>query len=274
MNSVNNVIYIDLLVMINLYITFFLIEATGAFLHRKLKTRRLVLGSLAGGLSSLIVLLPPLPLAVNAAIRIAAGVAIVLIAFGYRRKEGYVLLKNLLFFTIINIVFAGVTLMLWLFAAPLGMEWSGGFVYFDISLPLLIVTTAAAYGLIRLLRFFLDVRGAADKQYRIEIELGGKTAVLPAIADTGNALTDFFSGLSVVVVPHNSLDIDLDDPALFPRLLPYNTIDSRGLIPVFRPKRLVLTADGGTAKTITALVGVSENFDCNAPAVFNPRLLL
>ena len=255
------IIYIDLLVIINLYITFFLLKASACFLHRKITNRSLLLTSLAGGVSSLVILLPPLPFLLNIGVKVIVGMVLVLIAFGFKSRYEY--LKNSLVFIIINVVFAGLTLMLWLFAAPLGMEYNNGYTYFNISAPVLIVTTSLAYGLIRVLRYFLDVKGAGDREHTVTITVAGKSVTLDAIADSGNLLTDYFTGLPVIVCPVDSLK---SIPQKSPRLLPYNTIDSNGLIPVFRVDSVVINT-----KPVNAMIGVAEN---NTIAIFNPRLLL
>jgi len=270
-------IYIDLLVIINLYITFFLLRATAAFLHRKVSTRRILAGSFAGGVSSLIILLPPLPFLLNILVKVVTGSLIVLIVFGCKSRREF--LKNALIFIIINIVFAGFTLLLWFFAAPLGMEFNNSVVYFDISFVALIVTTALAYGLIRILRYILDVKHAAERTYKVRISIGGVTVTLDAVADSGNLLTDYFSGLFVIIVPQATLGVRVEDLGL-PRLLPYNTIDSSGLIPAFRAQEIVIQSDNMPDKAVNALVGITEsdsgalNETANTPAIFNPKLLI
>jgi stage II sporulation protein GA (sporulation sigma-E factor processing peptidase) len=264
--SLVNTIYIDLLVIINLYITYFLLKGTGAFLHRKIKPRRLLAGSLAGGGTSLIILLPPLAFLLNGAVKLACGLLIVLITFGYGSRGEY--FKNALIFTVINVVFAGLTMMLWLFFAPLGMELNNGVVYFDISFVTLVLTTAIAYVLIRLLRYVLDVKQVGELEYKITVTQSGKSVTLDAIADSGNLLTDYFTGLSVVICPESQMS---GIPQNSPRLLPFNTIDSHGLITVFRVDEIVISTDNKSDKSVEALVGVANN---NTHAIFNPKLLI
>lgn len=55
------VIYIDILLFLNFYITYFLIAGTCCFIHRHSGVLRRVAGSAAGALSSLVILLPALP---------------------------------------------------------------------------------------------------------------------------------------------------------------------------------------------------------------------
>jgi stage II sporulation protein GA (sporulation sigma-E factor processing peptidase) len=267
-------IYIDLLVVINLYITFFLLKGTAAFLHKKITNSRIIAGSLAGGASSLVILLPPLGFLLNIAVKIAAGMLIIIISFGY--KNGYEYLKNSLIFVIINVVFAGLALLLWFFSAPLGMELNNGVAYFDISFTALVMTTALSYGLVRLLRYILDVKQVGERSYKIEITAGGNSVTLDAIPDSGNMLTDYFTGLWVIICPYSQAEqiapdgILADEPPPGIRLLPYNTIDSSGLIPVFKAEKIVIKADNMPDKSVNALIGITKK---NSPAIFNPKLL-
>jgi len=279
-------VYIDLLVIINLYITYFLLKGTGVFLHRKIGAARSIIGAAAGGLTSLAILLPPLPFVGNIAVKVIAGLIITLIAFGYGGFGEYV--KNALFFIIINIVFAGLTLLIWLFAAPPGMAYGNGFVYFDISFTALVITTALAYGLIKLLRYVMDVKTSADRVYFVEIANNGATATLPALADSGNMLVDYFSGMSVIICEESAInaiipealkahggDISTDED--FPsgiRFLPYTTINSAGVIPVFKAERIVIKTDGKPDKSVRALIGVTKEKIDGFNAIFNPKIII
>jgi stage II sporulation protein GA (sporulation sigma-E factor processing peptidase) len=281
------IIYIDLLVIINLYITFFLLKGTAAFLHRKITNRRILAGSLAGGVFSLMILLPPLPFLVNILVKMAAGMLIVLIAFGYKPKQSengyaeqtllFAYFKNALIFLIINVVFAGLTLMLWFFAAPFGMEYNNGVAYFDISFTTLIITTILAYGLIRFLRYILDTKHVGERSYKLTVSAGGNTVTMDAIADSGNMLVDYFSGTLVIICPYSTIGIVspvgvLDkEPPVGILLLPYNTIDSSGLIPVFKADEIIIKSDNMPDKPVKALIGVTQK---DSPAIFNPKLLI
>jgi hypothetical protein len=58
-----------------------------------------------------------------------------------------------------------------------------------------------------------------------------------------------------------------------PRLLPYNTIDSAGLISVYRAEQILIKTADRPDKSVKALVGIAKNNQTNH-AIFNPRLLI
>jgi len=157
-------------------------------------------------------------------------------------------------------------MLLWFFAAPLSMEYNNGFAYFEISFVTLVITTAIAYFIIRGLRYIIDAKQVGQRKFTAEITVSGETVELDALADSGNLLTDYFTGLPVIVCPQSAVM----PPEKF-RLLPYNTIDSNGLIPVFRAEKIIIKTDGVPGKSVNALIGITDN---NSPAIFNPKLLI
>jgi stage II sporulation protein GA (sporulation sigma-E factor processing peptidase) len=270
-----NVIYIDTLVIINLYVNFFLIKACGVFSHRRISTPRCILGAAAGGVSSLVILLPPMPALPSIAMKLFIGGTLVLIAFGAGK-----FIRNALIFLVINVVFAGLMLVLSLFASPLGMVYNNGVVYFDISFLALVFSTTAAYFLIRALRYFMDVKFNTDKLYAVSFSYMGKSRELSAFADSGNTLTDFFTGKPVIICDKSACDgifPELEcltgDYDVIPglRFLPYSTVGGSGLLPVFKPESVRIGN-----KRVNALIGISKegiNKD-GVNAIFNPKLLI
>jgi len=262
-----NIIYIDTLIIINLYVNFFLLKACGVILHRRIGTARCIWGAVAGGASSLVILFPALPAFMNVLVKIAIGAAIVLIAFGLGSFRAF--LKNALVFIVINIIFAGFMLILHLFASPPGMVYNNGVVYLDISFLALVISTAAAYFLIRTMRYFLDVKFNAEKVYNVTFEYEGRSVSLSAFADSGNTLTDFFTGKPVIICDRSVFGEN--PPRKGIRLLPYNTVSSSDLLPVFKPDSVKIGE-----KNVDIMIGISKTAinKNGVNAIFNPKLLI
>lgn len=278
------VIYLDVLIILNLYVTFFLIKASCCAIHKKPSNKRVILGSVIGGLSSLVILLPALGTVFTVLLKLISGAVIVFSVFGFKSVREF--LKNTMVFLIVNFIFAGLMLALWLFFAPLGMVYNNGFAYFDISLVTIIVSTALAYGLLRLIRFFLDSRTDCDKKYTVHITCNNKSAVLSGLADSGNGLTDFLTGLPVIICDYTKVShitpseieqwfscedfTQLDLKGL--RVLPYSTISGSGTVIAFRPDKITIHCDN-QHQDITALVGFCDNQPQKYEAIFNPKIL-
>lgn len=279
------VVYIDVLLLINFYVTYFLILATMLFLHQYARPMRKILGALAGSATSFTILLPPIDLFLSLLLKIFICVIIVLIVFGFKNKKCF--LKNIFFFLIMNFVFAGSMLALWLFSCPANMLYNNGIVYFDISLLVIIISTTAAYFIVKAIRFWLDRNNDIDIKYTITIVDKGKTLNLEGICDTGNSLTDFFTGKPVIICGKNkAIEIIPESLLLYLyskkgqdlenlegiKILPCKTINGAGFVYAFRVEKITISSKN-QEKAVDALIGISAD-DYITGGIFNPKILL
>ena len=279
------VIYIDILLLLNFYVTYFLIVGAGCILHRKISVSRRILGSIAGTVSSLMIFLPALPLIVNIAIKIAVSLIITFASLGYGDIKTFT--KSSAVFFIINCIYAGIMLALWMFCAPMGMVYNNGVSYLDIPFWAVILSTSASYVILLIIRRVLDTKTDLDKKYQIEITTSMGKATLTAIPDSGNKLTDFLTGLPVIFCDINECsdicpqeifiyltDMNREDISLQGiRLVPCSTVSGDTLAVCFKPDKLIIS-DERTKKEINALIGFTKNgISSNFGAIFNPNLL-
>lgn len=195
-------IYLDVLVALNLYITGAMLYCCGVLTHRKAGKLRMGLGALAGGLSSLIMLLPDLPLAVLFPIRLVLAGGIVWIAFGWQGKKNFFRLT--LVFFLVSLLFAGGMIGIYALLAPSGMAVRNGTVYFHISALLLVVATLLGSAAAKILSAVMEKRMPNTFTERFRVKVFGKETVLTLYLDTGNRLTSF--GKPVAVVHVRSLE--------------------------------------------------------------------
>ena len=83
------VVYIDILIILNLYINYFLIRATVLITRRVCSVKRCVLSAFVGALGSLVILLPELPFYLVVLIKSTLGMLLVLVAFGRQSKAEF-----------------------------------------------------------------------------------------------------------------------------------------------------------------------------------------
>lgn len=176
----------DVLIALNLYITWFLLLAAERLAESRSSGWRRGLASLAGGIASLMILLPELPFPVLLLEKLGLAAAITWIAGGYGGWRRFC--KRMGFFFGANFLFAGCMIALWLIAAPPRLTIRNGTVYYHIPALTLALSTILAYGAVRLIAFFRDRRVPDRLIYRAEIELGGKKTACSVFLDTGNRL--------------------------------------------------------------------------------------
>ena len=145
------VIYLDVLVLINLYVTYFQILAVSVLTHRKIIWYRKLISAGIGGAASLSIFIPQDMVITLTMLKIALCFIITLTAFGYGGFLKY--MKSVLFLMFVNFLFSGLMLCVWLFAAPMKMLFINGTVYFGIDTMTVILCTCAAYTVMRIIRW-------------------------------------------------------------------------------------------------------------------------
>ncbi len=191
------VVYADVLVVLNLFVTYFLLLCTKAMLRKHVKRKRLLLGALFGGFYALVIFLPPLPKAVSCLMNVIASLILIFLSFPIHSKKE--LLKTAAAFFSVNFAFAGIMFAIWLHFSPKGMVYENGSVYFDIDIKTLILSTTICYLILTLAEKLLKRRAPDNCLYEIELEHRGKTVQTTALLDTGNSLRDSFSDMTVIV---------------------------------------------------------------------------
>ena len=114
-----NVIYVDILFVVNFFITFFLLQVTAKFSKRSEKLWRIVLASFIGGVYSLVILWDSLNFAVSCLGKLAAAMLIIIAAFKFKGFKAYI--KEVAIFFFVNLLFVGIIIGLWFIFKPNGV---------------------------------------------------------------------------------------------------------------------------------------------------------
>ncbi|MDR1805373.1 MAG: sigma-E processing peptidase SpoIIGA [Clostridium sp.] len=243
------VIYIDVLIFLNCFITAMLLLACAALLKLRPRRLRLLLATLLGGAMSLVILLPPLPTALGVLIKIAGCGLLAWLAFGFRSLRFY--LRAAGCFMMASFIFAGAMLALWSLLAPQGMVFNNGAAYWDISVLLLCVSTILCYALVRLLALLTRRNAPENHVFDLTINAGGKELSCKALFDSGSSLREGFSGAPVIVAQRDALHaiappevLAFEEAGAKPelsalRLIPFNSVGGTGLLPAFRASSAV-----------------------------------
>ena len=215
---------------------------------------------------------------------------ITFVAFGYTGFRAYAV--SVLFLMLVSFVFSGLMLCVWLFAAPMKMLFINGTVYFGIDTMTIILSTCAAYGVVRIIRYILDKNGKTDGKYTVIIKNNGRECRLSALADSGNGMVDCFSGLPVIVC-RRDMCADVSPPAIDMiennsdiseigtqmikgvRIMPFSTVGKGGLICMFKAESVVIDDETNEEKyPVNALIGIVIGGRQEYEAIFNPKILV
>ncbi len=179
-------VYVDVLVALNLYITWFLLLASERLAGSRGSKLRRGLAALVGGLSSLAIFLPELPFPILVLGKLGLAGIITWIAGGTGGWKGFC--KRMGFFFGANFLFAGCMIALWFLAEPSRLTIRNGMVYYHIPALTLALSTIIAYGAVRIFAFFRDRSTPENLTYRAEITLRSCTVSCDVFLDTGNRL--------------------------------------------------------------------------------------
>ncbi len=273
-------IYIDVLLFFNAVINYLLLLAASAICGVPLKLGRHLLAAAVGALTSLYILAPPLGAVVGIAVRLLFAAAIVFSGFGFGSFKRF--LRLLAVFFAVTFGFGGAMLALYTYIAPPGMVVNGGVVYFDVSPILLILGTAAAYGVLLTFRRVTAKSAPEARRVGVTISLPGVTLRLNAMIDTGHSLRDPFTGEPVVLIDaaaaKSLFGADVPSPDVLPdtlrarfRLIPCSTAGGDGLLPAIRCDSVV--PDGGKPRrNVTVAAASKKTFGDDFSAVIAPEL--
>ena len=289
-------IYVDILIAINLFVNFFLLVVSKKILHKTVKRYRIFLGSFIGSLFSLTIFIQISSSLLNVFIRLFCSVITVLVTFGYHNIKSY--LRAYVTFVIITFIFAGVMLGIWFLFTPPGLVYDNGVVYFNISSLTLIIATTISYVIITLVSRLFKKEQLTKNTYDIIIKLFSNEVFVKGIVDTGNTLKDPFSDTPAIVVDYNSIkDLLSDDfKCVFKnfslenedfkkmqkskfyqrfRLLPYEVMGGSGLVPCFMPDQIILINGNQKYVVEDVIIAVTNgNFTSDKyGALINPGLV-
>lgn len=284
-------VYIDVLLIVNMYIDYFLIKISGKLLGIKARQYRYILSAFAGSFFSFTIFLPQINFFINVLIMFISAMLMVFIAFG--KCDIKIILKRTLVMFISNFIFSG--FMGFISSGMKFVIFNNSVIYADISILVLIAATAAVYLIISIFQYINNKRKLESADYSVYIRYNKKTVSLKALGDTGNSLTDAVTGKPVIICQSDFVPIDFNfksklkniDEYSIPQLLsdknkpvgfkviPFSTINSNGLLPVFTPDEVIIKCnDNKQYENIDALVGISTMRDKEYSAIFNPKILI
>lgn len=261
-------VYVDLYFLVNASMDLLCLAMTASILHRAVKRWRLFLAALLGGGWAVGVLL----LGIDGAPGVVPDLlmAVLLAAVAFAEKNGRItrLLRDAGAYALLSALLGGLMTVLYRFLNRLELPLEA--LQGDGLSAWMFAILAAVAGFFTLRGGRLFRRSGAVRDVGLEITVEGRTAVLRALVDSGNLLTDPLEGRSVVLAdPAKLLPClspmlahALEHPESAPpeyarriRLIPAHSATGEGLLAAFAPDRLVIVTkkDRVTANDLVAL---------------------
>lgn len=259
-------IYADVLIILNIYVNFFLLRTTARVNHSPLRNCRCIAASVYGSIFSLMILLPDMGALLNMLIKATAAITIVFVGFGFHGWKRFI--ADTIAFFASNFILAGSVYAVYSWLKPDFVHFNNTYFYIDFSLIILIITTSVMYIIVCIARFLVDRNISGD--YKVTVRYGKNIITFKGFADTGNVLTDCFTGCPVIICNKSGF-ADISHIKHKIRLIPFSVVSGSSLMPVFRPDEVIIkNVSDNTHKRVDVLIGLGENSN---EAVFNPKIL-
>lgn len=271
------IIYADILLAINLAVDYLVLFGTARLAGIRFARIKGLLAAGTGAAYSLVILFD-FSGAVFALTKFAVSVMMIFISFGKRKIKDF--LRILIIFYICGFLFSGFMMLINSIVNEKTFFVKGGIVYFEFSAIGIVLSGTAAFLVTEIFRRLFG-NGRSNETAIAKVFFEGKYAVLKVLTDTGNNLSDPFSGTPVSVVSPESLEKILPEKLLSAvrrkdlstefgfRYIPCRTISGSVLIPAIKPEKVVIESSGSFFAAEEILIGFSENAPENTLIIGN-----
>lgn len=249
-------IYVDLLLIEDLLLNYIILFGTGILLNRIIDLRKIFFSSVIGVIPVFFLFINFNKILLFALLFIFA-IIMSLFSFGY--KDIIYLIHNIIYMYFISVFLAGtIYLINTNFLPRMNSYLLNTFILIFISL----ITT---YVYVKSLK---KIKLDNSNYYKIDIYLKDKPKItIMSFLDTGNKLIDPYSNKPIILISKKVINI-VNEKAL---LVPYNTIDSQGLLTCFSPEKIYIHKIGYRKKLLIGIIdeiGI-EGADC----ILNQKLI-
>ena len=233
-------VYYEFIFIINFLLDFMILYGTKRILKINKRYVRLILGSLIGSLTT-IVLFIKIPNYLLAIFKIILSILINFTSFGKKN-----ILKNTLYFYLISIILGGT------------------FYLFDFSKNIisyyLFLISGSIFIIFILCKEFLNYKETVLNKYFVRIIVQKKEYLLEGFIDTGNRLVSPIKKESIILV-------NLKIPLKKVIYVPYKALNTSGIIPCIKPDKIVIN----NKEINNCLIGIAnekfalKDIDCILP---------
>ncbi len=275
-------VYVDILLVLNFIINYLLLRVTTLITGKAFRWWRLCVAAAIGALSALIIFFPYIGNLYMTLYKLGVIMLMAVVAFGFKGYLKWIIDVGILF--AVSFIFSGAMLALYLLSPNNKMLMYNGVVYFDITAVSLLAAIVAGYVITLLLARIMGSKHPKEQICTVMIVANGAMVSLRGLIDTGNSLTEPFSGLPVIVAPQRLVERILPEEMKQAvgvaagghiRIIPFHSIGGGGMLMGFKPELVKLVSNKMDITVKDVYIGVSAEGSLNGEydAIVNPTLL-
>lgn len=262
-------VYVDVLVIVNAFVNYLMLVISMKYLKFSVKRGRLLLASAVGSLFSLKIFLPDIPLVFELPLRALMCAVISFTAFGFLNAKTF--FRNVCVFFTSNLLFGGIMSAVFYFFNTGVILYKNSSVYFDIDLKILAVTSVVSFAVVNTISIIISKKAPSESICTVTVEYKNESVTGRGFFDTGNALTEMFSGYPVIVAQYDAVKPILPDEikkyinqnsieAISGniRMIPVAGIGDTEILPSFKPDKVILKSIKSEKSTKNVYIAVSR----------------
>lgn len=248
-------VFIDVIIVENFLVNFFLLYITSQTLRLRIKVKDLVIPSILAGVYTITILIEQLSFLNNFVVKILVAVIFTVIAF--KRKDIGFIIKSTLVYIGYSMVLAAIC-----FFIDISTKKNDVFSYnvIDFSYKKLLIAIIILYLVCHRLAVFLEDRKSLNKYiFKVEIIDKDWKTEIRAFLDTGNELREPATNLPVIIVEESKItDYKLSEKDIF--YVPYQAINGhKGKLRGFKPLGVKIFLEKGNVQFRDAIVCISTD---------------
>lgn len=246
--------YIDLVVLLNLFFDFFLLITVSVILRRNIKIRRIILGSIFGSLI-IFTLFFNINNVLLFALKFILSLIMIFITFGI--KDMKYNFNNVLYFYTTSIILGG-----FLYILKINLVNYNNIIYInniDLKLNYIVLVIFSPIILYIYMKQIKELKLHYSLTYKVKIYLKDNIINLNGYLDTANKLIDPYKKRGVIIVNSNVLKKYIENNNYF--LVPYDTIDSHGILKCIKPNKVYIKGIGFRNNVVVAYSNTDYKMD-------------
>lgn len=242
-------IYLDLVLFLNFAFDFILLLAVNIVLKRHVKLCRILLGALVGSITILFLFMK-LNSFTLFLLKVIVSILMSLITFKFESIK--YTFNNLMYLYMISTILGG---FLYLLNIEFSYKQDGLVFYFKgLSINFIVLLVVAPLIIVIYINQAKKLKNNYSCYYNVEIVFqNNQSIILNAFLDTGNKLKDPITNKGIILINKDVIKGKYNIRS--PMYVPYNTINTHGLLTCFKPKHIIIQDKVYT----NYLIGLSDN---------------
>lgn len=243
-------VYLDLIFFLNIGLDFLLLFSLNTLLKRNTSIKRIILGSIVGGLSIFFLFLPSSS-NVLFLLKLLISIIMILVTFSFRNIKTF--LYNLFYLYLLSILLGG---FLYFFKVELSYKNNGLlFSYHDSYFPFILLLFISPFFIYFYLKEQKKYKNTYSKIYEVDLYWNNSKYYFTAFLDTGNRLKDPYKKRPVILVFTDKITPPLEKTFL----VPYHTASHHDLLKCTVVDKIIINKQEEITKPVIGFV--QEDFD-------------